>query len=50
MGMGPFIRRMFGPYERQISEAYRVAFFDIDAFVERRTPRKCWRWAAAREL
>lgn len=35
MGIGPFIRRMFGPYERQISEAYRAAFFDIDAFVER---------------
>jgi 2-polyprenyl-3-methyl-5-hydroxy-6-metoxy-1,4-benzoquinol methylase len=35
MAMGPFIRRMFGPYERQISEAYRAAFFDIDAFVER---------------
>lgn len=35
MAIGPFIRRMFGPYERQISDAYRAAFFDIDAFVER---------------
>jgi 2-polyprenyl-3-methyl-5-hydroxy-6-metoxy-1,4-benzoquinol methylase len=35
MGLGPLIRRMFGPYERQISESYRVAFFDLDAFVER---------------
>jgi trans-aconitate methyltransferase len=25
---------MFGPYERQISEAYRSIYIDIDAFVE----------------
>lgn len=34
MGIGSLIRRIFGPYEHQISEAYRAAFFDIDAFVE----------------
>jgi 2-polyprenyl-3-methyl-5-hydroxy-6-metoxy-1,4-benzoquinol methylase len=33
MKMGPFIRAMFGPYERQISEAYRSIYIDIDAFV-----------------
>ena len=34
MKMGPFIRKMFGSYERQISEAYRSIYVDIDAFVE----------------
>jgi 2-polyprenyl-3-methyl-5-hydroxy-6-metoxy-1,4-benzoquinol methylase len=34
MKPGPFIRKMFGPYERQISEAYRSIYIDIDAFVE----------------
>jgi hypothetical protein len=34
MAAGRLIRRMFAPYERQISEAYRAAFFDMDAFVE----------------
>jgi SAM-dependent methyltransferase len=34
MATGPLIRRMFAPYERQISEAYRAAFSDMDAFVE----------------
>jgi 2-polyprenyl-3-methyl-5-hydroxy-6-metoxy-1,4-benzoquinol methylase len=34
MKMGPFIRKMFGPYERGISEAYRSIYIDIDAFVE----------------
>lgn len=34
MKIGPFIRRIFGPYERQISEAYRSIYIDIDAFVE----------------
>ena len=33
MPLGPTIRRMFGPYERQISEVYRSIFIDIDAFV-----------------
>ena len=33
MKIGPLIRRMFGPYERQISEAYRAIYIDIDAFV-----------------
>jgi 2-polyprenyl-3-methyl-5-hydroxy-6-metoxy-1,4-benzoquinol methylase len=34
MNLGPIVRRMFGPYERQISEAYRSIYIDIDAFVE----------------
>jgi 2-polyprenyl-6-hydroxyphenyl methylase/3-demethylubiquinone-9 3-methyltransferase len=32
MGLGPFIRRMFGPYERQVSDAYRAIFFNIGDF------------------
>ena len=32
MSPGAIIRRMFGPYERQISEAYRRMFIDLDRF------------------
>jgi SAM-dependent methyltransferase len=32
--IGQVIRKMFGPYERDISEAYRSIYIDIDAFVE----------------
>lgn len=35
MPIGPVIRRLFGPYERQISNAYRAIYFDIDAYVDR---------------
>jgi 2-polyprenyl-6-hydroxyphenyl methylase/3-demethylubiquinone-9 3-methyltransferase len=35
MSLGQFIRRMFGPYERQISEAYRAIFVDVDDYVAR---------------
>jgi 2-polyprenyl-3-methyl-5-hydroxy-6-metoxy-1,4-benzoquinol methylase len=34
MNIGPFIRKMFGPYESHISEVYRSIYIDIDAFVE----------------
>ena len=34
MPIGPLIRRMFGRYERQISEAYRSIYLDIDRFIE----------------
>lgn len=34
MKIGPFVRKMFGPYERQVSEAYRSIYIDIDAFVQ----------------
>jgi 2-polyprenyl-3-methyl-5-hydroxy-6-metoxy-1,4-benzoquinol methylase len=34
MNLGAFIRKMFGPYEYRISDAYRSIFVDIDAFVE----------------
>jgi 2-polyprenyl-3-methyl-5-hydroxy-6-metoxy-1,4-benzoquinol methylase len=34
MKLGPLVRRMFGPFERQVSESYRSIYFDIDAFVE----------------
>jgi 2-polyprenyl-3-methyl-5-hydroxy-6-metoxy-1,4-benzoquinol methylase len=33
MAIGPFIRRLFGRYERQISEAYRSLYLDIDEFI-----------------
>ncbi|MDP9083232.1 MAG: class I SAM-dependent methyltransferase [Pseudomonadota bacterium] len=32
MNIGPYVRSVFGPYERQISEAYRSMYIDIDAF------------------
>ncbi len=34
MSVGPFVRRLFGPHERRISEAYRSIYIDIDALVE----------------
>jgi SAM-dependent methyltransferase len=34
MSIGASIRRMFGPFERQVSEAYRSIYLDIDEFVE----------------
>ena len=34
MQTGPFIRKLFGPYEKRISDAYRSIYTDIDAFVE----------------
>jgi 2-polyprenyl-3-methyl-5-hydroxy-6-metoxy-1,4-benzoquinol methylase len=34
MKIGPLIRRMFGPYERQITDLYRAIYIDIDAFVD----------------
>jgi 2-polyprenyl-3-methyl-5-hydroxy-6-metoxy-1,4-benzoquinol methylase len=32
--IGPVIRKMFGPYERGITDAYRSIYIDVDAFVE----------------
>ena len=34
MSPGAVIRRMFGPYETQISEAYRRIFIDLDYFIK----------------
>src|SRR4051794_3753658 len=34
-GPGPLIRRLFGPYEQAIAEAYRRIFVDLDDFVGR---------------
>jgi cyclopropane fatty-acyl-phospholipid synthase-like methyltransferase len=34
MRPGPLIRRLFGPYERSVAEAYRRIFVDLDAFAE----------------
>jgi 2-polyprenyl-6-hydroxyphenyl methylase/3-demethylubiquinone-9 3-methyltransferase len=39
MKLGPSIRRLFGPYERRITDAYRSIYIDIDAFV-----RQLQRW------
>lgn len=33
MRPGPLIRRLFGPYERAVTEAYRKLFVDLDDFV-----------------
>lgn len=33
MSLGRFIRGLFGPYERQITAAYRSIYVDIDAYV-----------------
>lgn len=33
MSFGQFIRRMFGPYERKISELYRSIYVDVDDYV-----------------
>jgi len=32
MRPGPLIRRLFGPYERKVAEAYRRVFIDLDDF------------------
>jgi len=32
MPPGPMIRRLFGPYERSVAEAYRSIFINLDAF------------------
>ena len=32
--LGARVRRLFGPHERLISELWRAAFFDLDAFVD----------------
>lgn len=34
MRLGPIVRKMFGRYERRISEAYRSIYLDIDGLVE----------------
>lgn len=34
MRPGPLIRRLFGPYERGVAEAYRRIFVDLDQFAE----------------
>jgi 2-polyprenyl-3-methyl-5-hydroxy-6-metoxy-1,4-benzoquinol methylase len=45
MRLGPRVRRLFGPYERGATEAYRRIFIDLDDFVARveawaREPRR----------
>jgi 2-polyprenyl-6-hydroxyphenyl methylase/3-demethylubiquinone-9 3-methyltransferase len=47
MGIGPIVRGMLGRYERPVSDAYRAAFFDIDAAVAR---MRAWQPSAHRIL
>lgn len=47
MNAGPFIRRLFGPFEHRISDAYRSLYLDIDAFIGL---TRGWKPAAARIL
>jgi hypothetical protein len=47
VSIGPLVRRMFGPYEREISDAYRAIFLDIGDFV---TMLRRWRPDASRIL
>jgi len=47
MAPGPFIRRLFGPWERRISEAYRAIYVDIDDLVDR---MRAWKPSARRIL
>src|SRR6266550_6369923 len=35
MRLGPLIRHLFGPYERQVAEAYKRVFIDLDDFAGR---------------
>jgi SAM-dependent methyltransferase len=35
MRPGPLIRRLFGPYEREVTEGFRRLFVDLDNFVDR---------------
>lgn len=34
MALGPIVRRAFGPYERQVAEAWRALFFNLDDWIE----------------
>jgi 2-polyprenyl-6-hydroxyphenyl methylase/3-demethylubiquinone-9 3-methyltransferase len=47
MHPGAFVRRLFGPYERHISDAYRSIYIDLDALVER---VRVWQPGASRIL
>lgn len=33
MAIGPMVRRAFGPFERQVAEAWRALFFDLDDWI-----------------
>jgi 2-polyprenyl-6-hydroxyphenyl methylase/3-demethylubiquinone-9 3-methyltransferase len=35
MSVGSIVRRLFGPYEHQISAAYRAIYLDLDALIKR---------------
>jgi 2-polyprenyl-6-hydroxyphenyl methylase/3-demethylubiquinone-9 3-methyltransferase len=34
MPIGPIVRRAFGPFEQQVTAAYRAVFVDLDAYVD----------------
>lgn len=35
MGIGPYVRRAFGPFEKPLTDAYRTMLVDLDALAER---------------
>jgi SAM-dependent methyltransferase len=47
MSVGSVVRRLFGPYEHQISAAYRAIYLDLDALIAR---IRQWKPEAARIL
>jgi SAM-dependent methyltransferase len=47
MGVGAIVRRLFGPYEHEVSGAYRAIYLDLDALIRRFCT---WKPAAARIL
>ena len=32
---GPLLKRLFGPYEHELTEAYRTIFVNLDDFADR---------------
>jgi 2-polyprenyl-6-hydroxyphenyl methylase/3-demethylubiquinone-9 3-methyltransferase len=47
VSVGSVVRRMFGPYEHEISAAYRAIYLNLDALIER---IRLWKPEAARIL
>lgn len=35
MGIGPYVRRAFGPFEKPLTDAYRTMLVDLDALAEK---------------
>lgn len=55
MGLGKTVRRMFGVYERQVSDIWRGFFIDLDEFVsqvasDNPSPKKSLKWDVVKGL